>query len=121
MHLEKRNLGVVGCFVHKSKTQLTTSLKAAVLAMDVTPVRNKFNREHGFMGWDCERFTGTIRSVPKDPRFNTHARQLIRLALKLAANNGSRCYGLFRANEGIVGQPITRHWLDRHVKPLIVS
>lgn len=50
MNLEKLTLGVGDRFAHQATAQLRAFQQAAELGVDVTPVWNKSNREHGFVG-----------------------------------------------------------------------
>ncbi len=71
--------------------------------------------------WDGEKLAGTIRHIPDDPRFNANVRQLLHVAFKVAAKQGSRYLDLLNANEAIVGEQVTRNLLDRHMKPLFLG
>lgn len=71
--------------------------------------------------WDGEKLAGTIRHIPDDPRFNANVRQLLHVAFKVAAKQGSRYYDLLKANEAIVGEQVTRNLLDRHMTPLFLG
>ena len=50
MKLERLTFGVGDRFAHQAKAQLRAFQQAAELGIDVTPVWNKSNREHGFVG-----------------------------------------------------------------------
>ena len=58
---------------------------------------------------------------PDDPRFNANVRQLLHVAFKVAAKQGSRYLDLLKANEAIVGEQVTCNLLDRHMKPLFLG
>ncbi len=72
-------------------------------------------------GWDGITLAATLRHVPSDPRFNANVRQLLHVAFKVAAKQGSRYLDLLKANEAIVGEQVTRNLLDRHLKPLFLG
>jgi tagaturonate epimerase len=50
MQLEKLTFGVGDRFAHQAKAQLRAFQQVSKLGVDVTPVWNKSNREHGFVG-----------------------------------------------------------------------
>ncbi len=71
--------------------------------------------------WDGPTLAATLRHVPDDQHFNPSVRQLLHVAFKVAANAGQRYLDLLVANEGIVGEQVTRNLLDRHMKPLFLA
>lgn len=71
--------------------------------------------------WSGPRLAATIRHIPAHPDFNPHVRQLLHVAFKLAAKQGSRYTDLLVANREIVGQQVTENLFERHMKPLFVG
>jgi hypothetical protein len=58
MRLGKYSFGIGDRFAHQGETQLRALLKAQSVGIEVTPVWNKSNREHGY-----------VHTHPKDTRF----------------------------------------------------
>ena len=71
--------------------------------------------------WSGPRLAAAIRHVPAHPDFNPHVRQLLHVAFKLAAKQGSRYTDLLVANREIVGRQVTENLFERHMKPLFVG
>lgn len=71
--------------------------------------------------WSGPRLAATIRHIPAHPDFNPHVRQLLHVAFKLAAKQGSRYTDLLVANREIVGRQVTENLFERHMKPLFVG
>ncbi len=71
--------------------------------------------------WTGEQYANALRHVPGHPEFNPHFRQLLHVAFKLAAKQGSRYTGLLKANESVVARNVTENIFDRHMKPLFLG
>jgi hypothetical protein len=59
--------------------------------------------------------------VPGNRAFNPHVRQLLHVAFKLAAKQGSRYTDLLVANREIVGRQVTENLFERHMRPLFLA
>jgi hypothetical protein len=71
--------------------------------------------------WPGPRLAATIRHVPTHGDFNPHVRQLLHVAFKLAAKQGTRYTNLLDAHREIVGRQVTENLYARHLKPLFVG
>jgi hypothetical protein len=59
--------------------------------------------------------------VPANPEFNPHVRQLLHVAFKLAAKQGTRYTDLLVANREIVARQVTENLFERHMRPLYLG
>ena len=66
LSIEKLTFGVGDRFAHQAKAQLRAFQQAAVLGIDVTPVWNKSNREHGFVGSQPPSVKAAAEKAVKD-------------------------------------------------------
>ncbi len=64
------------------------------------------------------QMANSLRHIPGHPAFNAHMRQLLHVAFKVAAKQGTRFLDLLRSNERIVAQQVTDNIYLRHMKPL---
>ncbi len=71
--------------------------------------------------WTSEQFTGALRHIQSNPRFNASFRQLLHVSFKLAAKQGQHYLDLLEANEEIVGRNVTENVYERHLRPLFVE
>jgi len=71
--------------------------------------------------WSGPRLAAAIRHVPTNPEFNPHVRQLLHVAFKLAAQQGSRYTDLLVANREIVARQVTENLFERHMRPLYLG
>ena len=71
--------------------------------------------------WSGDQFASAIRHIPGHPEFNAHLRQLLHVAFKLAAKQGTRYTDLLKANETVVARNVTQNLFDRHMKPLFLG
>jgi hypothetical protein len=90
---------------------------AAVI--DIDPARLPAAAEVG--AWSGPRLAATIRHVPSCPDYNPHVRQLLHVAFKLAAKQGTRYTDLLVANRDVVARQVTTNILDRHLRPLFLG
>ena len=72
-------------------------------------------------GWSGDQYANALRHVQEHPEFNQHFRQLLHIAFKLAAKEGSRYTDLLKANAEVVGKNVTENLYDRHFKRLFVA
>ena len=72
-------------------------------------------------GWNGYQYANTLRHVQSHSGFNQHFRQLLHIAFKLAAKEGTRYTDLLKANELIVGKNVTENLYDRHLKRIFIS
>lgn len=63
----------------------------------------------------------TIRHIQDDPHFNRHVRQLLHIAFKVAAAEGSRYTDLLKEHRQIVAEQVTSNLYDRHLRPLFIG
>jgi hypothetical protein len=62
-----------------------------------------------------------IRHIPTDSRFNPNVRQLLHIAFKVAAGEGSRYTDLLVEHRAIVAKQVTDNLFERHMKPLFLG
>jgi hypothetical protein len=71
--------------------------------------------------WTGPELAAAIRHIPTDPRFNASLRQLLHVAFKLAAKQGTRYTDLLVANRDIVAKQVTENLFERHMRPLFLD
>jgi len=71
-------------------------------------------------GWSSERYADTLRHVLSNPDYNLHARQLLHVGYKVAAQMGDRYYGALKTFEADVSRNVTENLWERHVRPLFM-
>ena len=71
--------------------------------------------------WSGPRLAAAIRHVPAHPDFNASLRQLLHVAFKLAAKQGTRYTDLLVANRKIVAEQVTENLFERHMRPLFLD
>ena len=72
-------------------------------------------------GWSGDQYANALRHVQEHPEFNQHFRQLLHIAFKLAAKEGTLYTDLLKANADVVGKNVTENLYDRHFKRLFVA
>ena len=72
-------------------------------------------------GWSGDQYANALRHVQDHPEFNQHFRQLLHIAFKLAAKEGTRYTDLLKANAEVVGRNVTENLYDRHFKRIFVA
>ena len=89
---------------------------ASVIDIDAEklPSANEVN------GWNGDQYANALRHVQEHPDFNAHFRQLLHIAFKLAAKEGTRYTDLLKANEEVVAKNVTENIYDRHFKRLFI-
>ena len=89
---------------------------ASVIDIDAEklPSANEVN------GWSGDQYANALRHVQEHPDFNAHFRQLLHIAFKLAAKEGTRYTDLLEANEEVVAKNVTENIYDRHFKRLFI-
>jgi hypothetical protein len=71
--------------------------------------------------WSGARLAAALRHIPGHPDFNPHARQLLHVSFKLAAEAGPRFLDLLDANEAVVARQVTDNLYQRHLRPVFVG
>ncbi len=71
--------------------------------------------------WDGTRWANTLRHIPSHPQFNSHVRQLLHVAFKLAAKKGTRYTDLLKSHSEIIGNNVYENLYTRHMKPLFLG
>jgi len=71
--------------------------------------------------WSGPRLAAALRHVPGHPHFNPHIRQLLHVAFKVAARQGTRYTDLLVANREIVARQVTANIYERHLRPLFLG
>ena len=89
---------------------------ASVIDIDA----EKLPSTHEVNGWSGDQYANALRHVQEHPDFNAHFRQLLHIAFKLAAKEGTRYTDLLKANEEVVAKNVTENIYDRHFKRLFV-
>ncbi len=72
-------------------------------------------------GYTGTRLANSLRHIPSHPEFNAHMRQLLHVAFKVAAKQGTRFLDLLQSNEPIVSKQVTDNIYLRHMRPLFVE
>ena len=90
---------------------------ASVIDIDSAklPTANKVS------GWSGEQYANALRHVQEHPEFNQHFRQLLHIAFKIAAKEGTRYTDLLKAHADIVGKNVTENLYDRHFKRIFIA
>ncbi len=71
-------------------------------------------------GWTAEQWVGALEHEPHCPQFNPHLRQLLHVAFKLAAKQGTAYTDLLKQHADLVGRCVTHNLFERHLKPLFL-
>ena len=72
-------------------------------------------------GWSGDQYANGLRHVQEHPEFNQHFRQLLHIAFKIAAKEGTRYTDLLKAHADIVGKNVTENLYDRHFKRIFIA
>jgi hypothetical protein len=72
-------------------------------------------------GWSGDQYANALRHVQEHPEFNQHFRQLLHIAFKIAAKEGTRYTDLLKAHADIVGKNVTENLYDRHFKRIFIA
>ena len=72
-------------------------------------------------GWSGDQYANALRHVQEHPEFNQHFRQLLHIAFKIAAKEGTRYTDLLKAYADIVGKNVTENLYDRHFKRIFIA
>ena len=72
-------------------------------------------------GWSGDQYANALRHVQDHPEFNQHFRQLLHIAFKLAAKEGTRYTDLLKANAEVVGLNVTENLSDSIFKRIFVT
>lgn len=94
-----------------------TAPYAAVIDID----RGSLPDPDTLRSWSGPELAAAIRHVPTHPGFNASLRQLLHVAFKLAAKQGSRYTDLLVANRDIVARQVTENLFERHMRPLFLT
>lgn len=70
--------------------------------------------------WSGEKFANTLRHDPDHPDFNSHFRQLLHCAYKIAAEFGEEYTDALKANSEIISANVTENLYSRHIEPLFL-
>ena len=90
---------------------------AAVIDID----RSKLPPSEVVNGWTSERYADSLRHVLANPHYNLHARQLLHVGYKVAAQMGERYYGALKTFEADVARNVTENLWKRHIKILFMD
>lgn len=71
--------------------------------------------------WTGDQWASALRHIPSNPNFNASLRQLLHVAFKLAAKQGTRYTDLLRANRDVVAKNVYENLYDRHMVPLFLG
>lgn len=70
--------------------------------------------------WSGEKFANTLRHNPNHSDFNSHFRQLLHCAYKIAAEFGEEYTDALKANSEIISANVTENLYSRHIEPLFL-
>lgn len=90
---------------------------AAVIDID----KSKLPSAEAVNEWTSDEFKYTLTHNPSCPKYNLHARQLIHVGYKVAAELGAEYLEAVEKYEGLIAQHVTYNILERHIKPLFLS
>jgi hypothetical protein len=90
---------------------------AAVISID----RGKLPSAETVRRWDEGQFVAAVRHDPRNAAYNPHARQLLHVGYKVAAQMGERYFEALEACETQVARNVTANLFERHLKPLFVN
>ena len=90
---------------------------ASVIDIDV----NQLPSSERVNDWSGDHYANSLRHVQDHPDFNQHFRQLLHIAFKLAAKEGSRYIDLLKINADVVGKNVTENLYDRHFKRIFIA
>ena len=71
--------------------------------------------------WSSTQYVNALRHDPRCPEFNSHFRQLLHVAYKVAAQMGVRYLTMLRECAEPIARNVTENLLERHMKPLFGS
>ena len=71
--------------------------------------------------WSGDQYANALRHVQDHREFNQHFRQLLHIAFKLAAKEGTRYTDLLKVNAEVVGKNVTENLYERHFKLIFIS
>lgn len=71
--------------------------------------------------WGSEEFVSALRHNRSDPRYNSHFRQLLHVAYKVAAEMGDRYLRMLELSQAIIARNVTENLFDRHIAPLFLG
>ena len=72
-------------------------------------------------GWNKEEFVASLRHDQSNPRYNTHFRQLMHLAYKLAAEMGDEFTSALEHSQEFISNNVTENLYQRHIRPLFLG
>jgi len=90
---------------------------ASVIDIDV----NQLPDSENVNDWSGDQYANALRHVQDHPEFNQHFRQLLHIAFKLAAKEGTRYTDLLEVNAEVVGKNVTENLYDRHFKRIFIA
>jgi len=90
---------------------------AAVIAID----RAKLPAPAVVDGWTGAQFAAALRHDPRNPRFNSHLRQLVHVGYKAAAELGPAFLQALEAHRGRIAELVTENLFEKHMKPLFLA
>ena len=90
---------------------------ASVIDIDV----NQLPDSENVNDWNGDQYANALRHVQDHPEFNQHFRQLLHIAFKLAAKEGTRYTDLLEVNAEVVGKNVTENLYDRHFKRIFIA
>jgi tagaturonate epimerase len=68
--------------------------------------------------WTGDRYVAALRHDPANPSYNPHFRQLLHVAYKIAAENGTRFLEMLAEARAPVSAAVTMNLFEKHVRPL---
>jgi hypothetical protein len=72
-------------------------------------------------GWSSEEFVSALRHAPKNPRLNSHFRQLLHVGYKVAARMEQRYLRALEEHEEVIARNVTENLFERHIRPLFLN
>lgn len=71
--------------------------------------------------WAEQDFVAALKHDPNNSRYNTHFRQLLHVAYKLAAEMGETYLNLLTKYEQVIAKNVTENIFERHIKPIFIE
>jgi tagaturonate epimerase len=86
------------------------------LYADVTDINvSLLPSKHEVAGWDCSKFSNSIKHIPGNSDYNPNMRQLMHVAYKLAASDIGKYFRLLEAYEPIISKCVFENIYNRHI------
>ena len=90
---------------------------ATVIDIDIAELPSPESVSH----WSGEEYAGTLRHNQSCDLYNSHFRQLLHVAYKVAAELGDTYLDALLRHEAVIAENVTENILKRHIKPIFIG